>query len=317
MGITAFYGKPMADSDAISLLRHAADLGATHWDTAEVYQCKDDNGDTVYNETVVGKAIKAVGRDKITVASKYQPFLHGNELTPALAIEAARASCDRLGISRMDLYYVHRFATKSSIEEQAEAMSAVQAAGLAKHIGVSEFNCANIRKFHAICPITCVQQEWSLMNRDLEEDIVPTCRELGIGIVAYSPLCRKLLSGEVRSAEDLPPEDMRTSRYGRFVGENLVKNAMLVQEVKDMAKDKGVTAAQLSLAWVCNQGDDVVPIPGTTSMKHLEDNMAAANIVLDKKEMAVIASAVPQDKVAGDRYANDGNKNAFTYKDGQ
>ena len=180
MGMTAFYGKPMDDADAVLLLQHAFSQGVTHWDTAEVYTCTADDGSVVYNETVVGKAIKAVGRrHELQVATKYLPLLHSeSEMTAEMAVSACKASCARLGVEFVDLYYVHRLHPTVPVEDQARAMLAVQRAGLARHIGVSEFSPRNLRAFHAICRTTCVQQEWSLMNRDLEEDLVPLCRLL-------------------------------------------------------------------------------------------------------------------------------------------
>jgi len=168
MGITSFYGKPMADADAVALLQRAAALGATHWDTAEAYHVKRADGSVEWNESVVGKGVAAVGRTKLQLATKYNPHMHGGQLTAELALAAARASCERLGVDSVDLYYVHRMAPKTPLAEQAAAMNAVKEAGLASCIGVSEFSPENLRAFHAICPVTAVQQEWSLMNRDLE-----------------------------------------------------------------------------------------------------------------------------------------------------
>jgi len=309
MGITAFYGKPIPDEDAVALLKHAFARGITHWDTAEAYQVKGEDDSTIYNEDVLRKAIIEVGRENLQIATKYQPSLHDNQITPDLAVEACRASCERLGVDFVDLYYVHRFANMTSVEDQARSMKTVVEAGLAKFIGVSEFGIKNIRAFHDICPITAVQQEWSLMNRDLEEELVPTCRELGIGIVAYSPLCRSLLSGEVKSASDLSggAADLRASRYGRFAGNNLEQNASLVDEVSKLAADRGVSAAQLSLAWVAHQGSDVVPIPGTTKICHLNENVDSLSLVLSSEDMEVLAAAVPQERVAGDRYCFSNN----------
>lgn len=194
-------------------------------------------------------------------------------------------------------------------------MAAVRAAGLAKFIGVSEFSPRNLRRFHAICPVTCVQQEWSLMNRDLEADLVPVCRELGIGIVAYSPLCRKLLSGEIRTTADLGEGDLRASRYGRLEPGNLSANAALVDDVSRMASERRLTAAQLSLAWVASQGLDVCPIPGTTKLAHLDDNIRAMKDVplLTAAECAAVAACVPAEEVRGNRYAG-GDPTAGTYK---
>lgn len=317
MGMTAFYGKPMCDGDAVALLQHAFASGITHWDTAEVYQGKDDAAATVYNETVVGLGIAAVAqRDQLQIATKYMPKLHEpkDAMTAAMVVAACRESCARLGVDAVDLYYVHRLHPTVPVEEQAAAMAAVQAAGLAKHIGVSEFSPANLKRFHAVCAVTCVQQEWSLMTRDLEEDLVPLCRELGIGIVAYSPLCRKLLTGEIASAEDLGEGDLRTSRYGRLEPGNLAANAALAARVGAMATARGLTAAQLSLAWVASQGDDVCPIPGTTSIAHLDDNVASSKAPrLAEDERAAVAACVPAAEVRGNRYAG-GDATTGTYK---
>ena len=190
-------------------------------------------------------------------------------------------------------------------------MAACKAAGLAKHIGVSEFSPENLRRFHRICPVTCVQQEWSLVNRDLEEELVPCCRELGIGIVAYSPLCRSLLAGEIVSSDDLSAEDLRPSRYPRFAPENLAHNATLVAEVRQLAEERGVTPAQLSLAWVSSQGGDVVPIPGTTKIGHLNENLAARKVSLSAAECDLVAAAVPVAEFVGDRYVGGPNANTF------
>lgn len=312
MGITAFYGDPMPDGEAIALLVHAHSKGITHWDTAECYRTEKEDKSYIWNETVIGKAIKAIGmREELTIATKFLPRMHNGRMSSALVINACRNSCHRLCVDYVDLYYLHRFAEGVPIEEQARAMLAAKQSGLAKHIGVSEISPKNLRIFHKICPVTCVQQEWSLMNRDLEDDLVPLCRELGIGIVAYSPLCRKLLSAEVTSASDFGKGDKRSKRYGRLTEENIVANAGLAQKVAAMAKKRGCSAAQLSLAWVANQGPDVVPIPGTTKIPHLDDNVASMKIELSKQEMGNIAALVPASEVMGERYV-DGDK--LTYK---
>eukprot|EP00746_Dinoflagellata_sp_MGD_P003998 gnl/MRDRNA2_/MRDRNA2_107740_c0_seq1.p1 gnl/MRDRNA2_/MRDRNA2_107740_c0~~gnl/MRDRNA2_/MRDRNA2_107740_c0_seq1.p1 ORF type:complete len:387 (+),score=82.33 gnl/MRDRNA2_/MRDRNA2_107740_c0_seq1:184-1344(+) len=312
MGITAFYGTPMADDDAVQLMKHAFDEGVTHFDTAEVYTSKSEEGQTIYNETVVGKAIQVMGRENVQIATKYMPKIHGDEMTSAMVLAACQASCKRLQVDSVDLYYVHRFHDKVPVEEQAFAMKAVVDAGLARHIGVSEFSPENLRRFHAICPVTCVQQEWSLMNRDLEEDLVPTCRELGIGIVAYSPLSRALLTGELKSASDLKSGDLRASRYPRLSAENIPKNAAIAERIRAHADKRNVTPAQLALAWVSNQGEDVVPIPGTTRIKNLDDNIKSCNLTLDSRDLKDIAAAVPLEQVSGDRYH--GGNGAMTYK---
>ena len=310
MGMTAFYGKPITDTAAVALLTHAYQQGVTHFDTAEVYQGKDDDGNTLYNERVVGLGIAAIGnRGALQIATKYMPRLHdpADKMTSEMCVQACQASCARLGVDFVDLYYVHRLHPTVSVEQQAAAMNAVKASGLAKCIGVSEFSPKNLRAFHAICPVTCVQQEWSLFNRDLEEDLLPVCRELGIGIVAYSPLCRKLLSGDIKSVHDLQEGDLRATRYGRLEKGNLSANAVLVEQVGMRAKELGLTAAQLSLAWVASQGVDVCPIPGTTSIGHLTDNAVVMqkNVVLSPEELILVANCVPKQDVKGNRYAGD------------
>ena len=275
-------------------------------------------GETLFNERVVGKGIASVGqRESLQIATKYMPTLHepSDAMTAEMCVAACRASCDRLGVDYVDLYYVHRPHASVPVERQAEAMAAVKAAGLCRHVGVSEFGPENLRRFHAVCPVTCVQQEWSLMNRDLEEDLVPVCRELGIGIVAYSPLCRKLLSAELHSVDDLSEGDLRASRYGRLEPANLAANAALADRVAALAVERGLTAAQLSLAWVASQGSDVVPIPGTTKLAHLDDNVRAMKEVepLSEAERAAVAACVPASSVQGNRYAG-GNAKRGTYK---
>jgi aryl-alcohol dehydrogenase-like predicted oxidoreductase len=180
------YGDPMPEADAVALIKAVYDAGITFWDSAEAYKCQKADGSTLYNESVLGTAIKSLGlpREELQLATKYMPSFHGDTMTPETCLAAAKASCDRLGVESLDLYYVHRFHSKVPVQEQAQAMLAVKEAGLAKCIGVSEFAPRSLREFHAICPVTCIQNEWSLLNRDLEAELVPTCRELGIGIVA-------------------------------------------------------------------------------------------------------------------------------------
>mmetsp|Transcript_119724 Transcript_119724/g.339333 ORF Transcript_119724/g.339333 Transcript_119724/m.339333 type:complete len:349 (+) Transcript_119724:67-1113(+) len=307
MGITAFYGDPMDDGDAVELLGRAYSRGITFFDTAEVYTAKAADGSTIYNEAVVGKAVRTMTRSNVQLATKYWPGFRDGKATPDSVVAACRASCQRLQTDYVDLYYAHRFSDNTAVEDQARAFKAVLDAGLARHVGVSEFSPENIRRFHAVCPITAVQQEWSLFNRDLEEEIVPTCRELGIGIVAYSPLSRSLLSTEVKSADDLKAGDLRASRYPRLSAENIPKNAALAQNLRPQAERHGVSTSQLALAWVASQGDDVVPIPGTTKISHLDDNIDSCKLVLSSAELAEAASTVPHTAVSGDRYPSAGS----------
>ena len=308
--MTANYGDPMPKADAIELMKNVYENGVTFWDTAEAYCCEMPDGTTLFNESVLGDAIRTLSlpRDQLQLATKYMPTTHGDTMTPETCVAAAKASCERLGVDCIDLYYVHRFHPKVPMEEQARAMLAVKEAGLATHIGVSEFAPESLQAFHAICPVTAIQNEWSLMNRDLEEQLVPVCRELGIGIVAYSPLSRSLLTGTVTSVEQLSggSADNRPARYPRFLPENISANAKLVEGVKVLASERGLTPAQLSLAWVASQGEDVVPIPGTTKIANLLSNVAAqsggAEKLLSAEECALVAAAVPHDQVVGERY---------------
>lgn len=315
MGITSFYGKPMPEEDALRLIQRAVDNGVTLLDSAESYTAELEDGSILANETVIGKAVKLVGRDRVQIATKFMPHdehhpkgsgafkdLVPGPLTPEHLLAACRASLRRLDVEYVDLYYAHRYDYTVPLEVQAQAYKAVLDAGLAKHIGVCEMGPETIRAWHAICPLTCIQQEWSLMNRDLEESIVPTCRELGIGIVAYSPLSRALLTGALRSVEDLKDGDKRDKRYPRTSAENIPKNAALAERLDPIADRHGVTRAQLALAWVSNQGPDVVPIPGTTRIANLDANIGSMSLSLSREEVDEIAVAIPEDEIAGVRY---------------
>lgn len=313
MGMTCCYGKPMDDESAVRLLTHAFESGITFWDTAEVYTCDGEDGNTIFNEAVIGKAIAAIGkREQLQIATKYMPASHAppDEMSPAMVLEACHASCQRLGIESVDLYYIHRPHPTVPIEAQARAMRAVLAAGLTRCIGVSEFSPNNLAAFHAVCPLTCVQHEWSLMCRAVEAELVPRCRELGIGLVCYSPLGRKLLTAEVRTSKDVEREgDCRRELFGRFGPGSLESNAVLAQGVASLARERGMTGAQLSLAWLSSQGDDVVPIPGTTSLAHLEENIqAAAAGNLSRAEINLVESLVPLSAVRGDHRPGDDHK---------
>jgi aryl-alcohol dehydrogenase-like predicted oxidoreductase len=208
----------------------------------------------------------------------------------------------RLGVDHIDLYYQHRVDSSTPIEETWGALAELVAAGKVRHLGISEASAATIRAAHAVHPITALQSEWSLWTRDVEEnDVLATVRELGIGFVAYSPIGRGFLSGEIRSVDDLAPDDFRRNNP-RFQGENLTKNLELVDKVREIAAEKGVTATQLALAWVLAQGEDVVPIPGTKRVRYLEENTAAADVELDKEDLQRLDEVVPVGVAAGDRY---------------
>jgi aryl-alcohol dehydrogenase-like predicted oxidoreductase len=303
MGMSDFYG-PRDDAQSIATIHRAVDLGVTFFDTADMYG-------PYTNERLVGQAL-APYRDHVLIATKFgivrdltDPTKRRIDGTP----EYVKASCDgslqRLGVDHIDLYYQHRVAPGTPIEETVGAMADLVHAGKVRFIGLSEASAATIRRAHAVHPIAALQSEYSLWSRDIEDDIIPTCRELGITVVPYSPLGRGFLTGAIRRVEDLAEDDFRR-RSPRFQGANFAKNLELVDAVAAMAQDRGCTPAQLALAWVLAQGDDMVPIPGTRSIARLEENVAAADVHLDDADLARLASISPKDKVAGERYTPDG-----------
>lgn len=301
MGMSEFYGTT-DEQQGIDTIHGALDLGVTFLDTADMYG-------PFTNEQLVGKAI-AGRRDEVQLATKF-----GNERLPdgtRVGIngspEYVRAACDaslqRLGVDHIDLYYQHRVDQSVPIEETVGAMAELVQAGKVRHLGLSEASAATIRKAHSTHPITALQTEYSLFTRDLEDEILPTIRELGIGLVPYSPLGRGLLTGAVNS-QTLAKDDSRRSPYfPRFQGEALENNLALVQKVTDIAESKGCTPGQLALAWVLAQGEDVAPIPGTKRVKYLEENVAATDVTLTDADLAALDKAVPRGAVAGDRYGD-------------
>jgi aryl-alcohol dehydrogenase-like predicted oxidoreductase len=301
MGMSEFYGSGDR-SEAERTIQRALDLGVTFLDTADMYG-------PFTNERLVGKAI-AGRRDEVQLATKF-----GNERRPdgtRVGIngrpEYVRAACDasleRLGVDHIDLYYQHRVDKAVPIEETVGAMAELVEAGKVRHLGLSEASAANIRKAHATHPITALQTEYSLFTRDLEDEILPALRELGIGLVPYSPLGRGILTGAIRPGT-LPADDSRNSAYfPRFSGEALDANLVLVDKVRRFAEDKDCTPGQLALAWVLAQGDDVVPIPGTKRVAYLEENVAAADVHLTADDLAALDAAVPRDAVVGERYGD-------------
>jgi aryl-alcohol dehydrogenase-like predicted oxidoreductase len=302
MGMSEFYGRG-DEGEAIATIHRALDLGVTFLDTADMYG-------PFTNEQLVGKAI-AERRDEVQLATKF-----GNERKPdgtRVGIngrpEYVRAACDaslqRLGVDHVDLYYQHRVDPTVPIEETVGAMAELVAAGKVRHLGLSEASAANIRKAHGTHPITALQTEYSLFTRDLEDEILPTIRELGIGLVPYSPLGRGILTGAITSEESLQEGDSRRSAYfPRLNGEALRANLRLVDQVRAIAEEKGCTPGQLALAWVLAQGDDVVPIPGTKRVKYLEENVGAAGVTLTEDDLARLEHAVPRDAVVGERYGD-------------
>jgi len=260
------------------------------------------------NEELVGRAI-AGRRDAVTLATKFgiipsqDPQARRIRGDARDVRDACEASLQRLGVDHIDLYYQHRVDPNTPIEETVGAMAELVEAGKVRHLGLSEASAETIRRAHAVHPITAVQSEWSLWSRDIEESVVPTCRELGIGIVPYSPLGRGVLTGRFQSASDFADDDFRKIGQPRFTDENLEKNLAMVRALEQLAADRGVTAGQLALARVQHRGDDVVPIPGTKRLKYLEQNVAAADLKLSDADLSAIEAAVPADQVAGARYA--------------
>jgi aryl-alcohol dehydrogenase-like predicted oxidoreductase len=300
MGMSEFYGKA-DEGEAIATIQRALDLGVTFLDTADIYG-------PFTNERLVGKAI-AGRRDEVELATKF-----GNERRPDgswVGIngrpEYVRAACDasleRLGVETIDLYYQHRVDANVPIEETVGAMAELVRAGKVRHLGLSEAAPNTIRRAHAVHPISVLQTEYSLWTRDVEDEILPVVRELGIGFVAYSPLGRGFLSAQIRRPEDLEEGDFRAFNP-RFAEGNIERNLELVDGVARIAREKNVTTAQLALAWVLAQGDEVVPIPGTTRVPHLEQNLVALEIELTEDELARIDEAFPRGATAGERYPN-------------
>jgi len=301
MGMSEFYGTPDEHS-GIDTIHRALDLGVTFLDTADMYG-------PFTNEQLVGKAI-AGRRDGVQLATKF-----GNERAPdgtRLGVNGrpdyVRSACDaslaRLGVDHIDLYYQHRVDTETPIEETVGAMKELVEAGKVRFLGLSEAGPDTIRRAHAVHPITALQSEYSLFTRDLEDEILPVVRELGIGLVPYSPLGRGILTGAITQATLGEGDSRRTAYFPRFQGDNLDANLRLVERVREIAASKGATPGQLALAWVLAQGDDVVPIPGTKRVRYLEENVGAADVTLTADELAELTAAVPRDAVAGERYGD-------------
>ena len=302
MGMSEFYGTG-DEATGIATIHRALDLGVTFLDTADMYG-------PFTNELLVGKAI-AERRDDVQLATKFgnQRGPDGSRLGINGRPEYVRAACDasleRLGVEHIDLYYQHRVDPDVPIEETLGAMAELVRAGKVRHLGLSEAAPDTIRRAHATHPITALQTEYSLFTRDLEDEILPTIRELGIGLVPYSPLGRGILTGAITSEASLEDGDSRRSAYfPRFQGEALDANLALVAKVRKLAEAKGATSGQLALAWVLAQGDDIVPIPGTKRVTYLEENVGAAAVELSADDLAALEQAVPRDGVAGARYGD-------------
>lgn len=309
MGMSEFYGTPN-DEESIKTLHRSIELGVNFWDTADIYG-------PYKNEELIAKALQGK-RKEITLATKFgilrdpnDPQVRGFSGKPAYVKSACEASLKRLQTDIIDLYYLHRVDPTTPIEETVGAMGQLVKEGKVRAIGLSEVSSATLKKAHAIFPISAVQSEYSLWTRDPEDEVLQTCKALGIAFVAYSPLGRGFLTGQIKKMENFEADDYR--RFSpRFQGENFQKNLVLVNKIEEMARKKGCTTSQLALAWVMAQGDYVFPIPGTKRIKYVEENVAAVKVTITPDELTVIDNVFKKDAAVGTRYAaaSMGNLNA-------
>lgn len=304
MGMSEFYG-PYDDEESLAVLRRTVDLGIDFLDTADMYGPH-------HNENLIGRFLAESGT-KVKIATKFGIVRKPGEYARSIDNSAdymrrvCEASLKRLGVERIDLYYVHRIDREQPIEETMEGLAALKREGKIGHIGLCEVSAETLRRAHAVHPVTAVQTEYSLWTRDVEAEILPTCRELGIGFVAYSPLGRGFLTGRFQSGSQFEDGDSRAG-LPRFAPDNATTNAALVDVVRGIATAKGCTSAQIALAWLLSKGDDIVPIPGTKRLKYLEENAAATSILLNENEREILENAISNLPIVGERYTAEGMK---------
>nr|GLL33443.1 perakine reductase-like isoform X2 [Ipomoea trifida] len=310
MGLSGPYNKPLSEEEGIAIIKEAFSKGVTFFDTSDFY------GADHANEYLVGKALKDLPREKVRVATKFgicriestEVIVNGS---PEYVRSCCEASLKRLQVDYIDLYYVHRIDTTVPIEETMRELKKLVEEGKIRYIGLSEAHPDTVRRAHAVHPITALQQEYSLWSRDIEEDIIPLCRELGIGVVSYGPVGQGLFAGKA-VVESLPTSSFLETQP-RFTGENIEKNKGIYYRVEELAKKHGCTPAQLAIAWVLNQGDEFVPIPGTTKMKNLHNNLDSVKVKLTKEELKEVSDAVPISEVAGHRIGGAFDKLLYKY----